>query len=142
MKTYIGTTTNGKAEVFIDDNGTTVPLSHLSRHNDGQFIWGTTAEDSLDLSLSLLSNSLGLRHAEPAYRQFAEQVIAKLNPSGWELTQRNLLAWMRDYYLRRSNPLISHQSTLNAPAETLNQLLAEAVNLQHLSLLDNQELSD
>ena len=51
--------------------------------------------DARDLAQSILAMVIGNRGAGTYAKAFRDEVIARLSPSGWEITEREVLAWLQ-----------------------------------------------
>lgn len=91
-KIYKGKRIGGEAIVTVEKDGRDVPLKHVVRHSPTGFSWGFGGSGPADLSLSILTDFLGVEPTRTLYMTFKQRVVAcLLLDVGWVMTGEDIL---------------------------------------------------
>jgi hypothetical protein len=94
MKTYRGRREGHVAEVTVDGRPLN-PRLDVWNHSPNGFEWGYGGSGPAQLALALLFDHLGNDgEAVTLHHDFKRMVVAQLPYRGWELTSRQMDAWL------------------------------------------------
>lgn len=98
----------GEAEDFIEQDGATearvyvrseqgeAPLIHHVKHSPSGFEWGYEGSGPAELARCILWHLYGGEPAVDLYQDFKREVVAGLDPEGWELSGDDVAKWVTE----------------------------------------------
>ncbi|MFI4977574.1 MAG: DUF6166 domain-containing protein [Solirubrobacterales bacterium] len=92
-RTFRGTL-DGRVFVDVAAEGRLAAF-HVELAPRSGFDWWQDPADARDLAHSILGWTIGLRAAGQFAAAFRDEVIAKLSPTGFELTEREVVSWLQ-----------------------------------------------
>lgn len=99
-KTYVGRRMpaprgfRGRCQVVVRCGGRDEPLAHHVHHSPDGFEWGYGGSGAAELARCILWDHLGVEPPPSLYQHFKYSVVARLDHDGWEITSRQLRAWL------------------------------------------------
>lgn len=95
IKVYRGVRTPSGCTVLVETGSRTYTLPHLVLHSPTGYEWGYGGSGPADLALSILADATGnIAYAEAMHQKFKWDVIARLDRSGFVLSEQQVLEWV------------------------------------------------